>query len=75
MMSLNASELHRVARSGKVDGLLDGLVQHEWMVYTRHGLNQAANVVDYLACYTHQVAFCYKNYRDHSQLKTQWLDG
>jgi hypothetical protein len=88
--AVNAGELHRVTRSGEVDGVLDGLMQHEWVVYTRHCLNQAESVVDYLARYTHRIAisngrlltmkddriaFRYKDYRDHSRLKTQWLDG
>ena len=32
-------------------------------------------MVDYLAHYTHRIAFGYENYRDHSRLKTQLLDG
>ena len=75
MVSLHTGELHRVTRSGEIDGVFNGLMQHEWVVYTRHCLNQAPNVVDYLARYTHQIAFRYKDYRDHSRLKTQWLDG
>lgn len=88
--SVNADELHRVTRSGEVDGVLDGLMQQEWVVYTRHCLNQAESVVDYLARYTHRIAisngrllsmdgdrisFRYKDYRDGSRIKTQWLDG
>ena len=89
-VALNAGELHRVTRNGEIDGVLDSLVQHEWVVYTRHGLDQAESVVDYLARYTHRIAisngglltmeddwiaFRYKDYRDHPRLKTQWLDG
>jgi hypothetical protein len=88
--AVNAGELHRVTRSGEIDGVLDGLMQQEWVVYTRHCLSQAESVVDYLARYTHRIAisngrlltmeddriaFRYKDYRDHSRLKTQWLDG
>ena len=73
--SSNAGELHRVTNRGEVDGVLNGLMQQEWVVYTRHCLNQADSVVDYLARYTHRIAFHYKDYRDHSRLKTQWLDG
>jgi hypothetical protein len=88
--AVNAGELHRVTRSGEIDDVLNGLMQHEWVVYTRHCLNQAESVVDYLARYTHRIAisngrlltmeddriaFRYKDYRDHSRLKTQWLDG
>jgi len=90
IVPLNAGDLQRVARSSRVDGVLDGLVRHDWVVYTRHCLNQAESVVDYLARYTHRIAisngrlltmeddriaFRYKDYRDHSRLKTQWLDG
>jgi len=88
--SVNAGELHRVTRSGEIDGVLDGLMQHEWVVYTRHCLNQAESVVDYLARYTHRIAisngrlltmeddriaFRYKDYRDDSRIKIQWLEG
>jgi len=53
-------------------------------------LSQGDTVVGYLARYTHRIAisngrllsmdgdrilFRYKDYRDHSRLKTQWLDG
>ena len=70
--------------------MLNGLMQQEWVVYTRHCLNQADSVVDYLACYSHRIAisngrflsmdgdrisFRYKDDRDHSRIKTQWLDG
>ena len=54
--SSNAGELHRVTNCGEVDGVLNGLMQHEWVVYTRHCLNQAESVVDYLARYTHRIA-------------------
>ena len=89
-VSANAGELHRVANSGEVDGVLNRLMQQEWVVYTRHCLNQADTVVDYLARYTHRIAisngrllsmegnrvsFRYKDYRDHGRLKTQWLEG
>jgi hypothetical protein len=58
-------------------------MQQEWVVYTRHGLNQADSVVDYLARYTHrtaisngrllsmegdQASFRYKDYRDSSRI-------
>jgi hypothetical protein len=89
-VSANAGELHRLANSGEVDGMLNRLMQQEWVVYTRHCLNQADTVVDYLARYTHRIAisngrllsmegnrvsFRYKDYRDHGRLKTQWLEG
>ena len=88
--SVNAGELHRVTHCGEVDGVLNGLMQQEWVVYTRPCLSQADTVVDYLARYTHRIAisngrllsmdgdrisFRYKDYRDGSQIKTQWLDG
>jgi len=74
-VALNAGELHRVTRNGEIEGVLDGLMQHDWVVHTRHCLNQVESVVDYLARYTHRIAFHYKDYRDYSRLKTQWLDG
>ena len=88
--SSNAGELHRVTNSGEVDGVLNGLMQHEWVVYTRPCLSQADTVIDYLARYTHRIAisngrlltmeddrvsFRYKDYRDGSRIKTQWLEG
>jgi hypothetical protein len=89
-VSANAGELNRVTNSGEVDDVLNRLMQQEWVVYTRHCLNQADTVVDYLARYTHRIAisngrllsmegnrvsFRYKDYRDHGRLKTQWLEG
>lgn len=89
-VSANAGELYRVTNSGEVDGVLNGLMQQDWVVYTRHCLNQADTVVDYLARYTHRIAisngrllsiegdrvsFRYKDYQDHGRLKTQWLEG
>jgi len=74
-VALNAGELRRVTRNGEIDGVLDCLMQHDWVVHTQHCLNQVESVVDYLARYTHRIAFHYKDYRDHSRLKTQWLDG
>lgn len=65
--------------------MLNGLMHQEWVVYTRHCLNQADSVVDYLAHYTHRIAisngrllsmvgdwilFRYKDYRDDSRIKT-----
>jgi hypothetical protein len=88
--SANAGDLHRVTRSGEVDDVLNGLMQQAWVVYTRHCLNQADSVVAYLARYTHRIAisngrllsmdgdrisFRYKDYRDDSRIKTQWLEG
>jgi hypothetical protein len=45
-----------MANSGEVDGVLNRLMRQEWVVYTRHCLNQADTVVDYLARYTHRIA-------------------
>ena len=60
------------------------------MAENRPCLSQGDTVVDYLARYTHRIAisngrlltmeddriaFRYKDYRDRSRLKTQWLDG
>ena len=88
--SANAGELRRVANSGEVDGVLNRLMQKEWVVYPRHCLNQTDTVVHYLARYTHRIAisngrllsmegnrvsFRYKDYRDQGRLKSQWLEG
>ena len=88
--AVNAGELHRVTRNGEIDGVLDGLLQQEWVVYSRPCLSQADTVVDYLARYTHRIAisngrlllmdgdrnsFRYKDYHDGSRIKTQWLEG
>ncbi len=88
--SANAGDLHRVTRNAEVDNVLKGLMQQEWVVYTRSCLNRADTVVGYLARYTHRIAisngrllsvdgdrvsFRVKDYRDDSGIKTEWLDG
>ena len=60
------------------------------MAENRPCLSQGDTVVDYLARYTHRIAisngrllsmdgdrisFRYKDYRDGSRIKTQWLEG
>lgn len=82
--------LHRVTRPGEVDRVLDALMTHDWVVYTKHCLEHTDAVVEYLAHYTHRIAitnarilavddthvtFRYKDYRDRDRHKTMHLDG
>lgn len=82
--------LQRVTRPGEVDRLLDGLMASEWVVYSKHCLEHAASVVEYLARYTHRIAITdarivrvgadsvtlrYKDYADHDRHKTMTLEG
>jgi hypothetical protein len=36
--------------------VLDELMSHDRVVYTKHCLNHTASVIDYLARYTHRIA-------------------
>jgi hypothetical protein len=82
--------LRRVARPGEVDRLLDRLMAMEWVVYSKHCLEHAASVVEYLARYTHRIAISdarivrvdadsvtlrYKAYADQGRRKTMTLEG
>lgn len=83
-------ELGRVTREGEIDALLERLMAHEWVVYTKHCLQHTATVVDYLARYTHRIAITnarilavdnrqvtlrYKDYRDGERHKILCLEG
>jgi len=88
--SAEAGELHRVTRPGEVDAVLDTLMHTDWVVYTKACLNHTANVVGYLARYTHRIAITnarllslddqgvllrYTDYRDASRDKTLRLSA
>jgi hypothetical protein len=88
--SAEMGELVRVTRPGEVDKVLDELMSHDWVVYTKHCLNHTASVIDYLARYTHRIAITnariesvdesgvalrYKDYADGSRTKTMHLEG
>jgi len=83
-------QLKRVTRTGEVDRLLDQLMAMEWVVYSKHCLEHAESVVEYLARYTHRIAITdarivrvddecvtlrYKDYADRDRHKTLTLDG
>lgn len=83
-------ELHRITRPGDIDTTLDGLMQTEWVVYSKACVSRTESVVAYLARYSHriaisdqrilgmeddQVVFRYKDYRDHEAQKTMRLSG
>jgi hypothetical protein len=83
-------ELHRITRPGDIDTTLDGLMQTEWVVYSKACVSHAESVVAYLARYSHriaisdqrilgmeddQVVFRYKDYRDHDAQKVMRLSG
>ena len=80
----NASKgkLSRITNTDEVDQTLGVLMQKDWVVYSRHCLNQTDNIISYLARYTHRIAisnqrlidiqqdqvrFRYKDYRDDQQ--------
>jgi len=84
------SELHRITRPGDIDNTLDGLMQTEWVVYSKACVSHTESVVAYLARYSHriaisdqrilgteddQVVFRYKDYRDHDTQKVMRLSG
>ena len=79
-----AGDLPCINTPGEPGQTLDRLMQHDWVVYSRPGLSEPAQVLDYLARYTHrtaisnarllsledgQVRFRYKDYRDHDRYK------
>jgi len=83
-------QLQRVTRPGELDRLLDRLMAIEWVVYSKHCLEHAASVVEYLARYTHRIAITdarivrvdadnvtlrYKDYADQDRHKTMTLEG
>jgi len=82
--------LKRVNRPGEVDRLLNQSMAMEWVVYSKHCLEHAESVIEYLARYTHRIAITdariirvdaqrlilrYKDYADHDRHKTLTLEG
>ena len=85
-----AGELPRITDRGEPGRTLDRLMQQDWVVYSRPALSDPAQVLDYLARYTHrtaisnarllsidddQVRFRYKDYRDHDRHKVMALQA
>jgi hypothetical protein len=83
-------ELQRVTRPGDIDNTLESLMQTDWVVYSKACVSHTDTVVAYLARYSHriaihdrrilglegdQVAFRYKDYRDHDTTKVMRLSG
>ena len=83
-------ELQRLTRSGDIDNTLAGLMQTDWVVYSKACVSHTDSVLAYLARYSHriaisdtrilgleadQVAFRYKDYRDHDTTKVMRLSG
>jgi len=83
-------ELPRVTHPGEPGRTLDRLMQQDWVVYSRPGLSEPAQVLDYLARYTHRTAisnarllsmadgrvrFRYKDYRDDDKQKVMQLQA
>ena len=83
-------ELHRITWPGDIDNTLGGLMQTEWVVYSKPCVSHTESVVAYLARYSHriaisdqrllgtedgQVVFQYKVYRDHDTQKVMRLSG
>jgi len=85
-----SGDLPRITDPGEPSQTLDRLMQHDWVVYSRPGLSEPEQVIDYLARYTHrtaisnarllsmddsQVRFRYKDYRDHDRHKVMTLQA
>jgi len=85
-----AGELPRITDPREPGQTLDRLMQQDWVVYSRPGLREPEQVLDYLARYTHrtaisnarllsmdgdQVCFRYKDYRDHDRHKVMALQA
>ena len=77
--AFEAGELHRVTDAGEPGRTLDALMQTEWVVYCRPGMQHPESVIRYLGRYTHRIAisnarliavedgrvrFRHKDYRD-----------
>ncbi|BFN12540.1 IS91 family transposase [Marinobacter sp. RI1] len=88
--SVRTGELHRLQDPDAIDGILNEVMQKEWVVYARHCLNQAETVVDYLARYSHRIAISnarlvsqdgdrillrYKDYREDGRQKSLQMEG
>lgn len=81
-------ELNRLG-TDQVEPVLNQLMTHDWVVYSKAYLKKAETIVRYLGRYTHKIAlsdsrikeikgdqvrFHYKDYRDHKD-KCMQLDG
>lgn len=53
--AFNAGELHRIP-PGQVDGVLEQLMQTDWVIHTQPHLSKPGTVLRYLARYTHRTA-------------------
>lgn len=88
--SAKSGELKRITRPGEIDATLNGLMQRDWVVYSKACLNRPETVIDYLARYSRktaldnrriqsvdakQVQLHYKDYRDHNRRKVMTLTG
>jgi len=54
--SAETGKLNRIHRDGEVDDTLDQLMQKDWVVYSKCGLNRTESIVGYLARYSHRIA-------------------
>ena len=83
-------ELTRLQDPKALTGVLDALMQKDWVVYSKPCIAYIDTVVDYLARYSHRIALSdsrlldrqagqvqlrYKDYRDHDQHKVMSLSG
>lgn len=83
-------ELPGITQPGDIDDTLASLMQTHWVVYSKPCLAHTDTVVAYLGRYSHriaihdrrilgledgQIAFRYKDYRDHDRVKVMRLSG
>ncbi len=54
--STETGELSRVTHPGEIDEMLERLMTQDWVIYTKHSLNQTDSVIDYLPRNTHRNA-------------------
>ncbi len=86
--AFNAGQLPLITHPGEPGTTLDLLMEHDWVVYSRPGVNEPQQVLKYLARYTHrtaisnarvlsmdnaQVRLRYKDYRDQDRWKVMTL--
>jgi hypothetical protein len=85
-----AGELHGLESDGAFARLIDASVKHDWVVYAKPPFGGPAQVLKYLARYTHRIAisnrrlisiddnsvtFRWKDYAHHNRPRTMTLDG
>ncbi len=83
-------ELTRLQDPKALKGVLDALMEKDWVVYSKPCIAYIDTVVQYLARYSHRIALSdsrlidlqdgqvqlrYKDYRDHDQYKVMSLSG